>query len=63
METLRAGLTVEARASRRFVVEARLMGIRPGIDLDRSLRLADHIEDKAIGYNLVVCRRIEEGVS
>lgn len=50
--TLRAGLATEQPASRPFVVHARHMGTRPGVDIDRALRLADQLEDEAIAYKL-----------
>lgn len=41
---LRAGLT----AARPFKVGARPMGARPGIDLNRALRLADTLEAESL---------------
>lgn len=43
---LRRGLAAETNADRRtFSVEARPLGLRPGIDLDRALTLAGDLED------------------
>ena len=55
--TLRAGLDVESPRARRFKVKARPLGARPvgarpGINLDRALRLADHLEDEAVVHKL-----------
>ena len=47
-ETLRAGLTaieVPPRCKRFRLVPASLGGVRPGIDLDKALQLADALED------------------
>lgn len=49
---VRAGLAAETPAARRFVVHPRPMGTRPGLDLDRALRLADRLEDEAIAYKM-----------
>ncbi len=43
---LRAGLGEQAVATRTYRVRARRMGLRPGIDLDRALRLAAALEDE-----------------
>jgi hypothetical protein len=44
--TLRAGLGAAGEAaSRPYVLATRRMSLRPGIDLDRALRLADELED------------------
>lgn len=50
--TLRAGLAVESPRAKRFKVKARPLGARPGIDLDRALRLADQLEDQAVAHKL-----------
>ena len=47
--TLRAGLAVETPDAKPFTVRARPMGARPGVDLSRALRLADELEDEALG--------------
>ncbi len=45
--TVRAGLAAErGRPRASYTVPARPMGLRPGIDLTRALRLADSIEDE-----------------
>lgn len=54
-ETLRAGLAAGGEPPRRKryrVAPARLGGVRPGIDLDKALRLADALEDEAIARKL-----------
>ena len=50
--TLRAGLTMESPAPKRFEVKARPLGARPDIDLSRALRLADQLEDQAVAHKL-----------
>jgi hypothetical protein len=43
---LRAGLAPETASSRPYEVPSRPMGLRPGIDLDKALRLAGELEDE-----------------
>lgn len=43
---LRAGLGEQHGAARPYRVRARRLGLRPGIDLDRALRLASALEDE-----------------
>lgn len=43
---LRAGIGARAGAARAYRVPARRLGLRPGIDLDRALRLASALEDE-----------------
>lgn len=43
---LRRGLADGAGERERFRVEARALGLRPGIDLDRALALAARLEDE-----------------
>lgn len=43
---LRRGLAEERPAERPFVVEARPLGLRPGIDLDHALSLSSSLEDE-----------------
>jgi hypothetical protein len=43
---LRRGLEDDAGPRQPFRVEARAMGLRPGIDLDRALELAARLEDE-----------------
>ena len=45
--TLRAGLEGQ-RSGRRYRLKTYRMGVRPGIDLDRALRLDAAIEDEEI---------------
>ena len=50
-ETLRAGLAVQKappKARRYRLKPASLGKVRPGVDLDKALRLADAMEDEAI---------------
>lgn len=47
-DAVRAGLAAGSRASKRFRVETRPMGVRPGINLDKALSLADELEDAEI---------------
>jgi Ribbon-helix-helix protein, copG family len=47
-DALRAGLAGSSPPSRRFRVQARPMGVRPGVNLDKALRLADELEDAEI---------------
>jgi hypothetical protein len=42
------GLSGGSRTARRYQMPAHNMGVRQGIDLDRSLRLADELEDAEI---------------
>lgn len=54
-ETLRAGLTASGRRPRprRYRVEpASLGGALPGVDLDRTLALADRLEEAALADKL-----------
>lgn len=43
--TLRAGLSSSGGSARPYRVPARPMGLRPGVDLDKALRLAGDLED------------------
>jgi hypothetical protein len=45
--TLRAGLGADMPSARPYRVRARNMGLRPGVDLDKALRLAATLEDEA----------------
>jgi hypothetical protein len=47
-DSLRAGLTTGSQPSRRFRVQARPLGLRPGINLDKALTLAGEMEDAEI---------------
>ena len=52
-EALRAGLRSAAPPVRRYrLTPASLGGVVAGVDLDRALRLADALEDEAIGRKL-----------
>jgi hypothetical protein len=53
-ETLRAGLAAAAtRGRRRYRLKpARLGGMRPGVNLDKALALADAIEDHELAIKL-----------
>lgn len=43
---LRAGIGARADAARPYRLRARRLGLRPGIDLDKALRLAAALEDE-----------------
>jgi hypothetical protein len=47
-DAVRAGLAAAAPPSRSFRVHAQPLGIRPGVDIDKALGLADEIEDAEI---------------
>ncbi len=47
-DAIRAGLATSSRSSKRFRVQTRPMGVRPGINLDKALSLADELEDAEI---------------
>jgi hypothetical protein len=47
-ETLRAGLSGGPRSALRYRMPVHNMGVRKGINLDRSLRLADELEDAEV---------------
>lgn len=44
-DAVRAGLSPRAGAARRYRMPSRRMGVRPGVDLDHSLRLAGELKD------------------
>jgi hypothetical protein len=43
---LRAGLSGQARTARSYRVRPRRLGLRPGVELDKALRLAAALEDE-----------------
>jgi hypothetical protein len=43
---LRAGLSAQSGTPHRYRLRARSLDLRPGIDLDRALRLASALEDE-----------------
>ena len=45
---LRAGLTGQSRGPRSYRVRPRRLGLRPGVELDKALRLAAALEDEEI---------------
>jgi hypothetical protein len=47
-DSVRAGLAPGSRSNARFRVHARPMGVRPGVNLDKALRLAGELEDAEI---------------
>lgn len=47
-DSVRAGLAPGSHPSTRFRVHARPMGVRPGVNLDKALRLAGELEDAEI---------------
>jgi len=46
--TLRAGIGTDAGPARQYRLRARSLKLRPGIDLDRALRLAATLEDEEV---------------
>jgi hypothetical protein len=44
-DAVRAGLGAGTARGRRFTVDARPLGVRPGIDIDKALSLAGEMED------------------
>jgi len=47
-DAVREGLRGKAKPAQPFRVQARPMGVRPGINLDKALRLAGELEDEEI---------------
>jgi hypothetical protein len=47
-DALRAGLSGCPPVARRYRMPTGKLGVRPGIDLDKALRLADELEDEEI---------------
>jgi hypothetical protein len=47
-DAVREGLRGSTRPAQRFHVQARPMGVRPGVNLDKALRLAGELEDEEI---------------
>jgi hypothetical protein len=47
-EAVRAGLPAGSQPARRFRVRSTPMGVRPGVNLDKALRLAGELEDAEI---------------
>jgi hypothetical protein len=47
-DSVRSGLTLGSHPSKRFRVQARPMGVRPGVNLDKALTLAGEMEDAEI---------------
>jgi len=47
-DAVRSGLRSDPRPSRPFKVVSSPMGVRPGINLDKALRLAGELEDEEI---------------
>lgn len=50
--TIRAGLGERAGTARPYRLPARRLGLRPGIDLDKGLRLAAALEDEETSRKL-----------
>jgi hypothetical protein len=53
-DAVRAGLAPDSRRGRSYRMPSRRMGVRPGIDLDRALRLAADSEDAEIVRRLAL---------
>jgi hypothetical protein len=47
-DVVRAGLRGTTKPAQPFQIQARPMGVRPGINLDKALRLAGELEDEEI---------------
>jgi hypothetical protein len=47
-EAVRAGLGNVATAPRRYRMPTQRMGVRPGVNLDKALRLAGELEDEEL---------------
>jgi hypothetical protein len=47
-DAVRAGLRGTEKPAQPYRIEARPMGVRPGINLDKALRLAGELEDEEI---------------
>jgi hypothetical protein len=47
-EAVRVGLATRATPRKRFRVQAQPLGVRPGVNLDKALRLAGELEDAEI---------------
>ncbi len=47
-DAVRAGLNGQSPPARPYRIEARPMSVRPGINLDKALRLAGELEDEEI---------------
>ena len=45
---IRLGLSTGAPPSKRFSVQSKPLGIRPGVNIDKALGLADEVEDAEI---------------
>jgi hypothetical protein len=53
-EAVRAGLTTEIEAKRSYREKSRDLGVQPGIDLTKALRLAATLEDDATAKKLAL---------
>jgi hypothetical protein len=53
-DAVRAGLGSSPRGVRNYRMPARRMGVRPGFDLDHSLRLAGELEDAELVRKLAL---------
>lgn len=47
-DAVREGMRSEARPTRRYKMKTYPMGVRPGVNLDKALRLAGELEDAEI---------------
>lgn len=47
-DVLRAGIRPQSRDEEPYALPSRRLGVRPGIDLDKSLRLAGDLEDDEV---------------
>jgi ribbon-helix-helix CopG family protein len=53
-QAVRAGLGGPRRSGRRFAQPTQPMGLRPGFDLDKALKLASALEDEEIARKIEV---------
>lgn len=51
-DALRAGSQPDAGAGSPYTLPSRRLGVRPGIDLDKALRLAGELEDDEVARKL-----------
>lgn len=55
-QALRRGLAARGRGATRYRTPSRDLGLRPGVDLDKALRLAAELEDRELARELELRR-------